>query len=303
MTEPSPKISVVIPHRNDEQGLELCLTALANQSFSSAFEVIVVDNGSATPPEDVCAKWPSVTLLHEPNPGPGPARNLGVATAKSQIIAFTDSDCVPHQDWLSAIERGFLTSSAAIVSGRIVVPLPQRDPPNMAEYYETAFGFPNRKFVEKKGFGAAANLAVRRHVFDKVGGFAGIDFAEDEEWGMRATRAGFPPVYLDDMQIDHPPRRTLAALNEKLNRQISHDFNALKPGIAGKAFWLGRAAYILGYSIWESAQVFVSPRLQTWPQRRSALAAVFLIRTHRAFRMVSLLFTAAKNPSIRWNQD
>ena len=76
-TIPAMRISVVIPHLNQPEMLVRCLASL-RQSVRRPDEVIVVDNGSTTLPAEICASFPGVTLLQEPEPGPGPARNLGV---------------------------------------------------------------------------------------------------------------------------------------------------------------------------------------------------------------------------------
>src|SRR4051794_8901034 len=97
-------ISVIIPHLNQPDALEACLRSLDAQTLArDAFEIIVVDNGSATPPMDVVAGHPGVRLQHESRPGPGPARNAGVAAANGEILAFIDADCRAHQDWLSSV--------------------------------------------------------------------------------------------------------------------------------------------------------------------------------------------------------
>ena len=66
-----PLISVVIPHLNQPDGLEACLGSLETQTLErSAFEVIVVDNGSAQLPEAVIARYPATRLLQQSAPDP-----------------------------------------------------------------------------------------------------------------------------------------------------------------------------------------------------------------------------------------
>ena len=101
MTSKGPLISVVIPHLNQPEALEACLSSLDTQSLARRFfEVIVVDNGSVSIPEDIVANHSGTRLLRELQPGPGPARNFGVRSATGDIIAFIDADCRAHRDWL-----------------------------------------------------------------------------------------------------------------------------------------------------------------------------------------------------------
>ena len=89
-----PLISVVIPHLNQPEALDTCLTSLDSQSLERLlFEVIVVDNGSASIPTDIVVNHSGTRLLQELQPGPGPARNFGVRAANGDIIAFIDADC------------------------------------------------------------------------------------------------------------------------------------------------------------------------------------------------------------------
>ncbi len=53
----TPIFSVIIPHLNQAEELETCLASLDAQYFDrSLFEIIVVDNGSDSPPQDVVAR-------------------------------------------------------------------------------------------------------------------------------------------------------------------------------------------------------------------------------------------------------
>src|SRR3954470_13689902 len=104
MKPPKPSISVIIPHLNQPDQLAACLASLSAQSLDrTSFEIIVVDNGSASLPWQVIERYPGTLLLQEAKPGPGPARNRGVDAASGEILAFTDSDCRAHPDWLRCV--------------------------------------------------------------------------------------------------------------------------------------------------------------------------------------------------------
>ncbi len=99
-------ISVVIPSYNNCSGLQRCLAALERQSLSrERFEVVVVDDGSSDSTWDFLQAFSATTplrlsCLNKQNSGPGAARNLGIHRAQGALIAFTDDDCIPSQDWL-----------------------------------------------------------------------------------------------------------------------------------------------------------------------------------------------------------
>jgi len=93
--------SVIIPVYNDVKRLEICLKTLEAQTYNKdRYEVIVIDNGFNENIESAAAKYRHVKLLKESRPGAEAARNTGIAAAAGEVLAFTDSDCVPAEDWL-----------------------------------------------------------------------------------------------------------------------------------------------------------------------------------------------------------
>ena len=65
--------------------------------------------------------------------------------------------------------------------------------PAPAEAYEAVYAFRQQLYIERQGYSVTANIAVRRSVFDAVGGFGGIGIAEDNDWGQPRRRLGFAP--------------------------------------------------------------------------------------------------------------
>ncbi|HKK31603.1 MAG TPA: glycosyltransferase [Alphaproteobacteria bacterium] len=296
------RISVIIPHRNDFDNLKVCLESLAGQqSEASAVEILVVDNGSAISPESICSSVPGVRLVIEPEPGPGPARNRGIAEAKGDILAFTDSDCRVDRGWLAAILDAFRDPEVSVAGGDIIVKYADPSAPTLIEPYERVYSFRNRSYI-RKGFSAAANLAVRRTVFDRVGGFGGRGIAEDQDWGLRASATGFKPVYLPAMVVFHPARPSLQALLEKWNRHIAHDYNALPAGAGARLRWSLRALLILFSPPAEIPRLLSSAQLRGPRTRALAIIVLFRIRAFRAWRMLGLLARARSKDMFQWNE-
>src|SRR5690242_1278529 len=108
MTSPRPTYSVVVPTYQRGAALERCLDALASQTLErDRFEVIVVDDGSVTPPRAAVARAAAsldVRLIEQANAGPASARNAGARAARGEYVVFTDDDCIPDAGWLRAID-------------------------------------------------------------------------------------------------------------------------------------------------------------------------------------------------------
>jgi len=101
-----PFITVIIPFFNAEQYIEKCIQSLLAQSYSQdSYEIIMINNNSTDASSAIVQRYPEITALEEKKQGSYAARNLGILRAKGEIIAFTDSDCVPHVDWLQHIPK------------------------------------------------------------------------------------------------------------------------------------------------------------------------------------------------------
>lgn len=94
-------VSVVIPVKDDADGLRRCLRALALQS-RTADEVIVVDNGSRDDSVDV-ARSAGATVVRCEHPGIPAAAAAGYDAAASDLILRLDADCLPSATWIATM--------------------------------------------------------------------------------------------------------------------------------------------------------------------------------------------------------
>jgi GT2 family glycosyltransferase len=262
-------------------------------------QIIVVDNGSRDPLDAVAEDFPAVLWLSEPTPGPGPARNHGVAAASSRTLAFIDADCRAAPGWLqAAVDAVEADPERAIVGGDIRIDFV--DPAHLTgiESYEAVFGFRQKMYIEKKNFSVTANLAMARPVHAAVGPFAGIDLAEDFDWGQRARAAGFRTRYLPSMLVYHPARPKLAALQAKWQRHIQHDWNEYR---GARWRWLARAAAMVGTLPIEALRFFVSDRVTGFGNRLRGIPILVRIRTFRAAEMFRVTSRPAGGADF-WNR-
>lgn len=305
-----PDVSVVVPHLNQPDLLELCLASLAAQTLATQtlppgrFEVIVVDNGSAVLPEAVVARFPFARLEHEPVPGPGPARNRGIELARAPIIAFLDSDCIADPDWLAALLAAFAAHPEAEILGGAVQIFAAGPRPNVAEAFDLVYGIRQEWTIARHGFAATANLAVRRPLFDTVGRFEGLSISEDMEWGMRAHRLGHPTRFVREAVVRHPARTTMDALRKQWDRHISHHWSMQPKTARGAVTWIARAAAMAASPLAEIPRVLTSDRLEGPRQRLDSFRGVAAMRLYRARRMMGeLLDPTSRERSAHWNRS
>lgn len=206
-------ISVVVPTHNRQPLLERCLAALAAQETDVRFEVVVVDDGSV-PPVTLPAGAPAETRIvrREQAGGPAVARNAGAATATGALLAFTDDDTIPSPGWVDAIVSHFAQQGHQLgVMG--ATESPPYDP------------LTDHTIDHPRGALVTCNIAYRRDVFERAGGFnEGFPYphCEDLDLGLRIERLGeigFAPA----MRVVHPPHRLTARQQIRRARMIGSD--------------------------------------------------------------------------------
>jgi len=216
-------ISVVIPVYNDLARLQTCLAAIENQTLSKEkYEVIVVDNNSTDDIESVVEAFEQARLGYEKQPGSYAARNKGISLAKGDVLAFTDSDCIPAENWLEkGLEQLCSQLNCGFVAGGIRLFFTTPEKPNPIELYDSLFNLQQQKYLEEQGWGATANLFTFKEIFNKVGLFnATLRSGGDAEWGKRVSAAGYSVLYADDCYILHPARNSFNELCKKDRRTI-----------------------------------------------------------------------------------
>jgi GT2 family glycosyltransferase len=213
-------ISIIIPTYNDWSRLTKCLIALENQNYSKDdFEIIVINNN----PDDSTPKGyfipQNCKIIKEKKPGSCAARNAGLEIAKGEIIGFTDSDCIPDNNWIkNAVEYLISHKSCSRIAGKICIFFKSSNP-SKAQLYDKLYAFNQRGYVNTSGTGVTANLFTYKSVFDKVGYFdeslmSGGDFV----WGTIANKSGYKIDYVEEVIVNHPARDTLKELVKKEKR-------------------------------------------------------------------------------------
>lgn len=302
---PAPQVSVIIPHLNEASHLRQCLTALdAQRAEGIPFEIIVVDNGSTELPSAVCSAITGVRLEREAVPGPGPARNRGASVARSELLAFIDADCVAQPGWIRAIVK-FMGEkpNVDLLGGNIGIQLWDPDRPTSIEAYESIFGYRAQLYVERHGFAATGNMAVRTDVFRAVGPFRGISAMEDTEWGQRATGQGYRLAYLHESKVLTPSCKSFAELAVRWDRHVAHEFGKVGRHPAAVLMWLGGAAIIAASPLAGLFTILRSNRVSGLRSRLLAFACLTRIRFYRARRMIGLAFSDDTTATIgSWNR-
>jgi glycosyltransferase involved in cell wall biosynthesis len=199
-----PAVSVVVPVRNDPQRVGVCLEALRESTFRD-HEVIVVDDASTDMSAAVAEMLGAQVIRLPTRSGPGAARNQGAALARGRYLMFVDADVRVHPDTLAravAVLDGDPAIDALFGSYDARPPAP-----GALSQYKNLF----HHYVHQTGRAEAGTFwagcgAIRREVFESVGGFAAAyrrPSIEDIELGARLRRAGCRIALRPEIQATH----------------------------------------------------------------------------------------------------
>jgi GT2 family glycosyltransferase len=211
-------VSVVVPVRDGARTLPRALAALAALA-PPPDEIVLVDNGSTDDTPRLLGAFAAsaaakVVVLHEPRRGASVARNTGARAASGDVVAFTDADCCPRADWLVGLAAPLADPAVGAVAGRLA----STPPRGVVETFGSLFtlqapGAPSRhaRWTPWAGGFPTANLAVRRTLLDRVGGFEETVaiYGEDYDLCARLYALGAVIAYTPDAVVEHQHRVAL----------------------------------------------------------------------------------------------
>jgi glycosyltransferase involved in cell wall biosynthesis len=182
----APRVSVILPAYNREGLVARAIDSVLAQGFRD-FELIVVDDCSTDGTRAVLERYrghPQVRLvLSEVNRGGGGARNMGIAAARGELIAFQDSDDVwlPHKLAAQVAAMDARPAAGLCYCGALYSAGPQ-------SYYipEPIFDRLEGDMtaeILKRNTTSTQTLVIRRAALDRAGPFDG-SFRRYQDWDL-----------------------------------------------------------------------------------------------------------------------
>lgn len=267
-TSPQPGFSVVIPVRDDPDGLASTVASIdGGHGLDGPSTLLIVDDGSSKP---VTVDGERATVIRRTiSGGPGTARNDGQAQANAPIIVFIDAGVTAEPTALAELCRAFADPDLMAVAPRVrSAPSPHlvgrydrwRSPLDMGS--TRSLVGPGRKVA----YVPSACLAVRSDAFEQVGGFdPRLRYGEDVDLVWRLSKLGHVG-YLPAVEVEHQPRRHLRAMLEQRFRYGSaagplarrHGHQPLAPLQASPSMIASQALIVAGRPLAASGVVFGS---------------------------------------------
>ncbi len=166
-----PLVSVIICAYNAEATIKDCLRSLTKLNYPN-YEIIVVNDGSRDRTGEIAKEFNNIILINQKNQGLATARNVGIAIAKGEIIAFTDSDCMVDPDWLTYLIAKFINTGLVAIGGVNLPPL--NDQINsIPACVAVSPGRPTHVLLNDQiaEHIPGCNMAFRREALQAIGGF------------------------------------------------------------------------------------------------------------------------------------
>jgi GT2 family glycosyltransferase len=197
---PRTSVSYVVINK-DDRGIEATLDALRTAADGTDLDAqTVVVDASEGRLDDIRDRFPDVRWsAFAPRPGKPTIpeqRNAGVAAAgRSDVVVFIDASCLPQERWLERLLAPILQEGEALTAGAHR----SHGDEGLRDEVGRHLGA-----IEHLREAPTLNLAVRRDVFDRIGGFdETFRYGSDADFTWRANDAGLRVRYVPDAVVSH----------------------------------------------------------------------------------------------------
>ncbi len=199
-----PRVSVIVPVKNEENVIERLLKALVNLDYKEK-EIILIEDGSTDNTPQICQKWAMehasmIKYVHSSTSSGKPsAINFAAEEATGEIVAVYDADTILGPSILKEIVPHFKDPEVAAVQGELRAVNPD-------ENAITRLTVINDFVVNLQQLGRdklntfvpllGTNQYIRRGVLEKIGYWDPNALSEDTEMSVRLAKRGYKVKYV-----------------------------------------------------------------------------------------------------------
>ncbi len=197
------RLSVIIPNRNGEKTIGLCLEAVFSSDHDS-FEVIVVDDCSTDNSVAIIKQFPCILIRLTKHAGAAGARNRGARQSTGAVLFFIDADCLVQKNTLTVAEQAEKQHGHDVIIGGTYTCRPFDH--NFYSLFQSVFiHFHELKNCVHPDYVAAHAMVISADTFRHSGGFPGdfLPIIEDVEFSHRLRRLGYRLKMEPELQVQH----------------------------------------------------------------------------------------------------
>lgn len=208
-----PKFSFIIPLYNRPEEIRDLLASLCELTVQKGFEVIIVEDGSTRPSEEIVNAFKGDLDLQyhfKENSGPGLTRNRGAQQASGDWLIFLDSDCIVPSDYLVEVDRQIEAQQFDVFGGPDKADESFSRTQKAINYSMTAFlttgGIRGGKKQLENYKPRSFNMGIKKEVFKEIDGFRDMRFGEDIDLSIRLQTAGYRSILIENAFVFHKRR-------------------------------------------------------------------------------------------------
>jgi GT2 family glycosyltransferase len=224
--ERRPQASIITVNTNEKHRMLSYMPSV--WASAGDFEVLIADNGSTDGSvEFIESEYPQTRIVKNgANLGFAAANNRAAAQARGNILVFLNPDTTVETDWLVELLQPFADPTVGLTTSKLIL---MREPTRLNtcgnEMHVSGLtlcrgmGQPREAFAHDDEVAAVsgAAFAIRREIFEAVGGFNEVFFiyVEETALSLEARLRGWRCVYASKSAVYHDyvlkfgPRKTL----------------------------------------------------------------------------------------------
>ncbi|MDR1407669.1 MAG: glycosyltransferase [Tannerella sp.] len=213
--------SVIVPVYNRPDEVQELLESLSRQT-DTAFETIIIDDGSSVPCSQICRRFEdrlNLRYFFKPNSGRSDTRNFGMKHACGNYFIIFDSDCIMPPDYIATVRKNLENSYVDCYGGPDCADVSFSGLQKAISYSMTSFfttggirgGTRHADRFSPRSF----NMGISKDVFLTVGGYRNM-IGEDMDLSIRIRAAGYNTLLFRDAYVFHKRRMTFG----KFFRQV-----------------------------------------------------------------------------------
>lgn len=194
--EDFPFVSVIVPARDEEDNIAMCLDSLMASDYPmDKFEVIVVNDRSSDNTKKLVEGYiklhNNISILNikyddeKKVLGKPGALDLGIKKANGELLLFTDADCKVNKKWITSIVKTFSEKGSDLIAAFTLV----KHHNFFAKYQAIEWILMHTMASGGIGFNYPLgcfgnNMAIRKKVYFELGGYEKIEFSVTEDLAL-----------------------------------------------------------------------------------------------------------------------
>ncbi len=205
--------SIIVPVFDRPNEIRELLESLAIQDFKENFEILIIEDGSTIPCEQIVDSYKdklNLSYYLKYNSGPGDSRNFGMNLAKGDYFILFDSDCIIPQNYLSIVSKSLEDDFVDFYGGPDKADKSFTNIQKAINFAMTSFlttggirgGSENFSKFEPRSF----NMGISKKALQESKGFSNIHPGEDPDLSIRLWGLGFKSKLIPDAFVYHKRR-------------------------------------------------------------------------------------------------